>query len=596
MQTRLLSEGFLLAVVRSSYAGTRSPTPGYTDDVASTDRPPASGGETREDDGIYDAPSDSCVLFRSGSARRIIDVRDHEEVVLGRSRGATFSVDDDRVSRRHLRIVCRDGTLFAEDLGSRNGTTLNGHALDRERPLQAGDELHAGPVQITVCGRRRTEVGDEGELFRRLRSEVERAVRYRRPLTVVGMLLAGPSVASREAMHRVAARVRGIDFVGEYAPGELLVLLPELDAARARTQSDLLLAAAREVAGVEAGVRVASVPESGSDADALIAAALGSVDTTGAPGDEPRVIAEDACTRALFDDARRAARTHATVLVLGETGSGKELVAAEIHRASARAGGPYLRLNCAALPETLVEAELFGHERGAFTGADRRRTGYIESASGGTLLFDEIGELPLTMQAKLLRVLEEHCVVRIGGTESVPVDTRFVAATNRNLEQEVVAGRFRQDLFFRLSPITIKVPPLRERPNDLVALAHELVRIAARQTDRPAPRLSPRFLSALKRYPWPGNVRELKNVIERAVVFDDASELSVAQLPERFAAHEHPTVGGGLMQQRLDEVERRNIQRALAETGGNRTHAAKQLGISRRALIYKVKKYGLGND
>jgi len=537
------------------------------------------------------------VLFRSGSLRRIVDVRDHAEVVLGRSRGATFSVDDDRVSRRHLRIVCRGDMLFAEDLGSRNGTTLNGRRMDRELPLEAGDQLRAGPVQITVCGRRSATVADEGELFKRLRSEVERATRYHRPLGVVGLVLAGEPVATREAMKRVASRVRSIDFVGEYASGELLILLPELDGERSRSMADGLLAAAREVAGVEAAVRVAGVPDSGTAVDALVAAALGSVGSpAGATGDAARVVAIDVCTRELFETVRRAASTSSTVLVVGETGSGKELVAAELHRASKRASGPYLRINCAALPETLIESELFGHERGAFTGADRRRAGYIESASGGTLLFDEIGELPLAMQAKLLRVLEERSVVRIGGREPIPVDTRFVAATNRNLEQEATQGRFREDLFFRLSPITIKVPPLRERPEDLMMLAEEFTRLAARQADRPAPRLTPRFLAALKRYPWPGNVRELRNVIERAVVLGDGAELSVAHLPERFGAHEHSPVGGGAMQERLEEVERQNIVRALEANRGNRTHAAKQLGISRRALIYKLKKYGLGDD
>jgi DNA-binding NtrC family response regulator len=296
----------------------------------------------------------------------------------------------------------------------------------------------------------------------------------------------------------------------------------------------------------------------------------------------------------MFETARRAARANVTVLIVGETGSGKELVAEEIHHASPRADKPFVRLNCASLPETLLESELFGHERGAFTGAERKRVGYVESAAGGTLFLDEIGELPLGMQAKLLRVLEDCRVTRLGGSESIEVDVRFVAATNRNLEREVKAGRFREDLFFRLSALTIEVPPLRERPLDLEALAERFLRRAADAAGRRPPATGARFLAALRRYPWPGNIRELRNVIDRAVILADANELTPEQLPERFASGaEAPPATSGPMRAQMDDLERRSLEQALSETGGNRTHAAKKLGISRRALIYKLKKYQL---
>jgi DNA-binding NtrC family response regulator len=570
----------------------------------------AESAETREDDGKYDASSQTCVVLSVGGRRRIVELRDHAgaEVVLGRSRECTFVVDDHRVSRRHLRLVCREGALYAEDLGSRNGSTLNGRRLRGERPLHPGDELVAGPISIVVCG---APAGahallPEGELFRRLQSEVERAQRFGRPLAVAGLVLGGRPAAVHEAALRVASRLGRIELIGEYAPGEYLVLLPETAAATATAAAERLAAVARQVAGVEASARAASIRDGGNSADELIAATLGSAGPpSGAArgeNEEQQLVAEDECTRQLFAQVRRAARANVTVLVVGETGSGKEVVSAELHRGSERAAGPHVRLNCAALPQTLLESELFGHEKGAFTGADRRRIGYIEAANGGTLFLDEIGEIPLGMQAKLLRVIEDRRVVRVGGSEEIAVDVRFVAATNRDLEREVAHGSFRQDLFFRLSPITLHVPPLRERPRDLELLAEGFAHRAAFAAGHPPPALHPSLLRALKRYPWPGNVRELRNVIERAVIFSDAPELSLEHLPERLVAVADappPTetvyepMRAGPMRGQLDELERRNLVEALLQTSGNRTHAAQRLGISRRALHYKLKKHGL---
>ena len=558
---------------------------------------PVSPGETREDDGLIEASSPTCVVVRLGVMRQVIEVRDHAEVIVGRAGDATFVAEDDRVSRRHLRIACRDGALYARDLGSRNGTTLNGRRLVEERALAPGDELAAGPVVITVCGRRRAlQVVDEGELFARLGAEVERAKRFKRPLAVVGLTVRGPAIACREAVLRIASRLRRIDLIGEYAPTEYLVLLPETALASAVPLAEGLAQRAREVEGVESSARAAGLPESGDAPDALIVAALGGEDQpVAASAEETIVVAADPATAAVFELARRAARSSVTVLVVGETGAGKELIAAELHRASDRAAGPYIRINCASLPETLLESELFGHERGAFTGAERRRIGYVERASGGTLLLDEIGELPLAMQAKLLRVLEERRLTRVGGTEQIVVDVRFIASTNRELEREIARGNFREDLYYRLSAITLAVPPLRDRPREVPALAERFARIAATQAGRSPPRLGAGFLAALRRYPWPGNVRELKNVIERAVILAEVDELTIEQLPERFAAlADAPSKPArGPIREQVDELERRALAQALREANGNRTHAAKRLGISRRALIYKLKKHQL---
>ena len=311
-------------------------------------------------------------------------------------------------------------------------------------------------------------------------------MRFKRPLAVIGIKLDGSRGARREAALKLASRLRRIDVAGEYATGEYLFVLPETTRAQADTLAVTLAELAREVAGIGAAARAAAVPEDGTAADELIGATLGDVGrATPATADTDVVVAEDGAMRDLFELARRAARSDVTVLLTGETGSGKEVVAAEIHRASARADGPYVRINCASIPETLIESELFGHERGAFTGADKRRIGFIERAHGGTLLLDEIGELPLSMQAKLLRVLEERKVLRVGGTDETEVDVRFVAATNRDLEREVEKGSFRHDLFFRLSALTLHVPPLRERPKDLPLLAGALR--AARDAGGAAP-------------------------------------------------------------------------------------------------------------
>jgi DNA-binding NtrC family response regulator/pSer/pThr/pTyr-binding forkhead associated (FHA) protein len=556
---------------------------------------PATIGETRDEElPVSRAPS--CVVVRSEHDRRLIDVRDHPEVIIGRSRDVTYVVDDERVSRRHLRITFREDTLYAEDLGSRNGSKLNGRRIEGRVALQPGDVVVAGPVEVSVFSSSAgiTIVG-EGELSTRLAAEVERAVRFKRPLAVVGVKLDGPRGPRREAALRVASRLRRIDVAGEYATGEYLLVLPETTRAQAVELAETVAELARQVAGVGAATRAAAVPEDGATADELIDAALGEVGrATPAAATAELLVAEDAATRELFDLARRAARSEVTVLLTGETGSGKEVVAAEIHRASARADGPYVRINCASIPETLIESELFGHERGSFTGADKRRIGFIERAHGGTLLFDEIGELPASLQAKLLRVLEERKVLRIGAVEEVAVDVRFVAATNRDLEREVERGTFRHDLFFRLSAMTLRVPPLRDRPQDLPRLAEHFAQRASQAANRPQARFTDGFVQALLRYPWPGNVRELRNVIERAVILANGTELTVNELPERLAvlAPVSPRPPSP-MRDRLDDVERRALADALRESNGNRTHAAKRLGISRRALLYKLKKYNL---
>jgi two-component system, NtrC family, response regulator AtoC len=302
------------------------------------------------------------------------------------------------------------------------------------------------------------------------------------------------------------------------------------------------------------------------------------------------VLADRAMVK-LFAVARRVAVAQSAVLVSGETGTGKEIIAERIHRQSARGAGPFLRLNCASLPEALIESELFGHERGAFTGADRRRTGYFEAATGGTLLLDEIGEMPLNVQAKLLRVLERRAIVRVGGTEEVGVDVRIICATHRDLRREVEAGRFRQDLYYRISTFTLEVPPLRERPTEIVLLAELFAVRIARDLGLSPPRLGVDVIEALSAHAWPGNVRELRNTMEHAVVMAGGGDVRREHLPALFTAVASPASPG--MRGRIEDMERAELVSALAAEGGNRTRAAKRLGLSRRALLYKILKYGL---
>jgi two-component system response regulator AtoC len=308
------------------------------------------------------------------------------------------------------------------------------------------------------------------------------------------------------------------------------------------------------------------------------------------------VIADPAMAH-VYDLCRRVAATPLSVLVSGETGAGKENVAEAIHRFGPRSDRPFVRLHIASLPETLLESELFGHEKGAFTGAIKRRLGYFESAAGGTLFLDEIGELPLPTQAKLLRALETRKIVRIGSTEELEVDVRIVAATNRDLPAEVRAGRFREDLYFRLSAFRIDVPPLRARRMEIPLLASMFAREIAQRMGAGAPVLRPEVLAVLEAYPWPGNVRELKHTIEAAFVLAAPGDLRPEHLPEavRKGGTAPPAAGDetGDLPAAVSETERRAIQAALAACGGNQTKAAAQLGISRRALIYKMEKYDL---
>jgi len=385
------------------------------------------------------------------------------------------------------------------------------------------------------------------------------AARERDPRTRVLLLTAHGSVeAAVEAMRRGAA-----DFVEKPAPLEQI----EVRIARALEHAELL----REVAHLR---RERAEREPG-----------------------PAIVGSSPAFREALDLAERVAPSSSSVLLLGETGTGKELLAGFIHARSRRRRGPFIKVNCAALPETLLESELFGHERGAFTGAERTRRGRFELADGGTLLLDEVADLSPATQARLLRVLQDGEFQRVGGTETLRVDVRILSATNRDLERDVAAGRFREDLFFRLNVIRIDLPPLRERPEDLLALADHFLAHFAAEVGRPLRGFTAAARERILAHRWPGNVRELRNAVERAVLLAEGEEIGPEDLlpgapgsRQLLGAWRPVLPPGGIS---FEEAERGILLAALERTGFVQKDAAELLGISRRKLNYMVRRLGI---
>ena len=323
----------------------------------------------------------------------------------------------------------------------------------------------------------------------------------------------------------------------------------------------------------------------------------------------PRIVGEHPAMKAASLMTQRVAATDSTVLLLGESGTGKELFARAIHHLSPRAGAPFVALNCAAIPEGLVENELFGHERGAYTGAGARKIGKMELAHRGTLFLDEIGELPLAIQSKLLRVLEEKRFERVGGTQQIDVNVRILTATNKDLRAAVSEKVFREDLYFRISAVPITIPPLRDRGDDVLLLAENFLERFRREFRKPALELTEDARARLRTYPWPGNVRELQNTIERAAILSGSSEIDAATLQLPAARPSEADLPPGMLEEEflwegpLDEVsqravahvERFKIQNALRESKWNKTRAAEKLGVSYKTLLHKIRGLGLEN-
>jgi two-component system response regulator PilR (NtrC family) len=318
------------------------------------------------------------------------------------------------------------------------------------------------------------------------------------------------------------------------------------------------------------------------------------------------IIGKSTAMQQVFDVVERVARSRTSVLIFGESGTGKELVAKAIHYNSARADKPFIVINCGAIPEALMESEFFGHVRGAFTGAVQAKKGLFEAAHEGTIFLDEIGELPLTLQVKLLRVLQERRIKPVGGTQEFDVDIRVIAATNRNLEEDVQKGQFREDLYYRLNVIQLTLPPLRDRMDDVPHIARHFLRKYEADMGKEIVGIESDAMDALLEYPFPGNVRELENIIERAVTFETKSRITLESLPHHVSERKRPPRAStdtltlppeGLdLEKTMADLEKSLLVQALERTGGVKTEAAKVLQISFRSIRYKLEKYGLSDD
>jgi len=565
---------------------------------------------------------------------------DSGEIRIGRSPRCDVMVDDPSISRDHARLDIGP-PLRLRDAGSVNGTRIRDRALAPGETVDVmpGEAIQIGTATMIVqrlsapIRPRRLWTHDYFEV--RLEEECARSARTGTPFAVV-RLTASSSTPTASLQDTLTTLVRLSDVVGEYGPSEYELLLVDTGPDELKQAVQRIVAALHDQ-GVSVRVGTAAYPRDGRTPYELMSRAGATV--RGAPPvetlKERAVVIVDRTMEELYRLAQRIAGGTITVLILGETGVGKEVLAEHVHMSSPRAGKPYLKLNCAALSETLLESELFGHQRGAFTGAVAAKPGLLETADGGTVFLDEVGELPLSTQVKLLRVIEERMLLRVGGLKPRPIDVRFIAATNRDLEAAVARGEFRQDLFFRLNGATLVIPPLRERVGEIPALARSFLAQAARQAglaEKPA--LSPAAVAILTRYTWPGNLRELRNVIERAVLLSGNGPILPAHLPlekmratlgdasltpeplppeplplppepapeplgpeptvpvSASATSARPSVLRRGARLSLDE-EREQIEAALAACGGNQTRAAKMLGIARRTLINRMLEFGL---
>ncbi|MEO7092974.1 MAG: sigma 54-interacting transcriptional regulator, partial [Polyangiales bacterium] len=559
-------------------------------------------------------------------------------ITIGRSEHCAVTIDDPKLSREHAILRIGD-VVEIFDLDSSNGTRVGDKLIAPNvgTPLSPGDIFTVGGslmvIQPTAAsGARPRHLWSHAYFESRLEDECVRADETGRPFAVL-RIRAASNTPAEVLVASLSAHVSPAHVIGCYVPGEYEALLVETPSAKADTIARELRAALGR-SGVTVDIGVASYPHDGRTSESLVACAgaRARAAVEGAPTTPPtsvagRVLTDHGALHRLRPLVERFAAGTLPVLILGETGVGKEVLATMVHELGPRAGKPLVRLNCAALTETLLESELFGHERGAFTGAVQTKVGLLESGTGGTIFLDEVGEMPLSVQAKLLRVIEVREVIRVGSTKARPIDVRFVAATNRDLEAEVARGAFRQDLFYRLNGVAIVIPPLRERVAEIAPLTMSFVENVSRQLGKAPPRVSPTAMSLLKGYAWPGNVRELRNAVERAVLLAE-DEIRPEHLPrekmhdmvlpedsQRFMRSQLPAaaVGPGnysAIQQRAQRRaetsrmhavnadtpegrERARIVDALERSDWNQTTAAKMLGVSRRTLVSRLTEYGL---
>ncbi|HET7503836.1 MAG TPA: sigma 54-interacting transcriptional regulator [Kofleriaceae bacterium] len=559
------------------------------------------GGET-----VLHARTTFVLYHRDGAMVAQLDKG--RSLVVGRSAPADVEIPDPGLSRQHARFTWDDHGLWVEDLQSTNGTRKNGTQVTRAK-ISPGDEIAIGPVMVSV--HIMSSVDDELRGFDghdrfvgALGDEITRARTFQRPLAV---LLVRGADAKDGHVSRWASRLRmvlrPVDRVGIYGPAAVLVALPE-------ATPEAALAVAGSLAGGDPPLtcRVASFPGDGGSVEELIAALqVATRAGRGADRAEPgQVVVKNAAMKEVMATVKRLAHSTIAVLIHGETGTGKEVVARAIHDGGPRKKQPLRCINCAAIPGMLIESVLFGHEQGAYTGADKSARGIFEQADGGTVLLDEIGELAAPAQAALLRVLETKRVTRVGGEKEIEVDVRVIAATHRDLEGMAAAGRFRQDLLYRLNTVTLHIPPLRERVDEIRPLAERFLKDARQKSGTDVRTIDPRALAALEGYGWPGNVRELRNVIERAVVLAAGQTIQPEDLTDRVRAGSRvqatpdpadapgaPADDTGDYREHVRRYEAELIVRALHKHKGNQTEAARALNLPLRTLVHKIQTYGI---
>lgn len=542
-------------------------------------------------------------------------LREGEPVVVGRASPSDLVIEDPGLSRQHARFTWCGNHLELEDLGSTNGTLVNGARVERAE-VGPEDEVFLGSVRTVVhLSRFQEEARSEApEGFRAaVRAEAKRARTFHRPFSLLALRRPTPSTPGWQ--RHLEAALRPVDEAASFGEHVALVLISEAGETDVRGWAERLRGT---LGDGPVALGAATFPAQGDDVDALIAAALDASRRARAGGEVQwaAAVREKAATRSgpvlespaikkLYALTERAARTAIPVLVVGETGAGKELVAETLHARSPRAEGPFKAINCSTIPANLTESALFGHEKGAFTGANARAPGLFEQGHGGTVFLDEVGELPPQAQAALLRVLETKRITRVGGSREVEVDVRVIAATHRDLEAMVDEGTFRADLLYRLDAVTLEVPPLRERLEDIVPLAKAFLAQAAEQWHTPATEMDEPVLDALRAYAWPGNVRQLKNTVERAAAMTLGPRIGLVDLPKEVAnagpggddGRATPDAEGDHMASltdRVDRFERAILRETLERTGGNQTRAAELLRVPRRTLAHKVKRHGLG--
>jgi len=536
---------------------------------------------------------------------------DEGTLVVGRSPKSDVLVEDPLASRQHARLHVGGQTLTIEDLESANGTRVRDSMLEPGKPvaIAPGEAIGIGSTVLIIQRSRWTggprRLWSHGHFENRLKDECARGQGTGSKFALLRVHLEG-SMSWTRVFPVLSRNIQSPHLFATYGPNEYEALVLDGSVEVVERLVEVLWADLRHSL-LTARIGVAWYPRDGRTADALLGRANALLKPSPTKVTMPGPHVPSPTMQRIYDVATRAAGANINILLLGETGVGKEVMAQMIHRLSPRAGKPIVSLNCAGLTDSLIETELFGHEKGAFTGATQSRPGLLETADGGTVFLDEIGEMPLKVQATLLRVIETREVLPVGGRRPRVIDVRFIAATNRDLEAESARGNFRQDLFFRLNGISLSIPPLRERRGEIIELARLFVAQSCQESGRTPLTISDAARAALEAYTWPGNIRELKNVMERAVVLTDGAEIGPAQLPlEKMGTAEESaeenlvetrppetdvTVGGPKAD--LRAVERQRIIDALAACAGNQSRAAKLLNMPRRTFISKLDLYDI---